>query len=1151
MNHEATPITRHAPAGAVADARLPVLVLTGPEWDDDGDTVACGPVARPTLRQRVRARRHARAARPVQAPRGLLLCILAVFALGFGLLALTGKPVRLPVWLVAEAEARLNASVARALGAGPAGDAVVSIGGAVLFVDRADWRPKVVVEDLRVLRAGGETLLALPEVQVTFDAGAAFSGRARLQSLRLVGGQMTVRRLEDGSFDLSLGGGMPPLTFDSAAALLRAFDAVFKRPSLAALSRIEAEALSLRVEDARAGRTWDLGDGRLTLEPRADGVAAEIGVSLVGGAETPARARLTLVTDRAVQRARMAVAVERVTSGDIAVQAAGLGWLGLIDAEVSGDFAAELALDPGAPGLAGGVEASLTLGAGALRPAAGGAPVEFDRAAVAFGFDPVRERLDLRDLTVEGRTLRLSAAGYADLPGVMQGVPETAIVQVGVREMRIDPEGLFATPAVFDGGGIDLRVRRDPFTVEIGQATLRDGPRRMTATGRVAALAKGWDVALDVALDEIGNTRLVQLWPLRLVPKTRTWLAENVQQGQLFNVRAGLRAPPGAEPRLQVSYEFADADVAFLKGLPPIRDGRGYAVLEGTRYTLVLDAGRLVPPLGGALDVAGSVLAVPDVTVRPSPAEITFRSRGSLTATLSLMDEPPFRYMTKAGQPVDLGEGVATVAARVNTVLGPRVPGARVDWAMTGKVAGFRSDRIVPGRVVAAELLEVTGRPGELVVRGPGTLDGVAFDAVFTQPLGAGAGPGVVTGRFDLSANSARALKLGLPDGALSGGATPAQVTVTLPRGAPPRLRMTTDLRGLGLSLPEVGWTKPRPTHGSLTVEARLGARSEVTALSLTAPGLDARGTMTLRPGGGLDRLRLSRLRVGDWLDAAAVLTGQGAATPTVALTGGRLDVRRLPAGGAGGGRGGGAISLALDRVVLSDGIALTDVQARLTTRGGLSGGFSGRVNGGPAVDGTISPGTVITVKGANAGGVLSAAGIFPNARGGTLDMTMAPRGGGYAGRVEMTDVRVRNTPVIAELINAISVVGLLDQLNGQGLFFNEAEAEFRLSSAGVEIRRGSAIGASLGVTLAGLYEFGRGRLDMRGVISPIYLLNGIGSVLTRRGEGLFGINYRLTGAPSDPQVSVNPLSILTPGMFRELFRRPPPRIGDGIGGGG
>jgi hypothetical protein len=55
--------------------------------------------------------------------------------------------------------------------------------------------------------------------------------------------------------------------------------------------------------------------------------------------------------------------------------------------------------------------------------------------------------------------------------------------------------------------------------------------------------------------------------------------------------------------------------------------------------------------------------------------------------------------------------------------------------------------------------------------------------------------------------------------------------------------------------------------------------------------------------------------------------------------------------------------------------------------------------------------------------------------------------------------------------------------------------------------------------------------------------VNGIGAIFTRKGEGLVGFNYNLRGTSSDPKVQVNPLSIFTPGMFREIFRRPPPEI--------
>jgi len=33
-----------------------------------------------------------------------------------------------------------------------------------------------------------------------------------------------------------------------------------------------------------------------------------------------------------------------------------------------------------------------------------------------------------------------------------------------------------------------------------------------------------------------------------------------------------------------------------------------------------------------------------------------------------------------------------------------------------------------------------------------------------------------------------------------------------------------------------------------------------------------------------------------------------------------------------------------------------------------------------------------------------------------------------------------------------------------------------------------------------------------------------------------------MRGPVADPRVSVNPLSVFTPGVFRDLFRRPPPQ---------
>ena len=133
----------------------------------------------------------------------------------------------------------------------------------------------------------------------------------------------------------------------------------------------------------------------------------------------------------------------------------------------------------------------------------------------------------------------------------------------------------------------------------------------------------------------------------------------------------------------------------------------------------------------------------------------------------------------------------------------------------------------------------------------------------------------------------------------------------------------------------------------------------------------------------------------------------------------------------------------------------------------------------------------------------------------------------------------------MAEMLNIISVFGLLEQLGKSGILFTEVDAKFRLTPDQVIVSQSSAIGPSMGVSLDGYYDLATRGIDMQGVLSQIYLLNGIGSIIGRKGEGLIGFNFSLKGNADRPRVLVNPLSALTPGMFREIFRRPAPQLTD------
>ncbi len=1060
--------------------------------------------------------------------RSAALTVLGLGLLGaaaaFAVLALTGQAIRLPPALVARIEARLDDGLPPRM--------QVDLGGVEVAVDD-DWTPRLRLADV-ALRQDGAALLTLPEAAVVFDPGAFLTGRLLPVDVRLSGADIALTRDAAGRIDIGPGPGAAGADLAAARAALRR---VLAAPALAGLRAVGIDRVTLSLADARSGRVWRATGGRLAVTLTEADVRAELTVAVAG-----ATARLSAVAARGSDAASLRLTVDGVAAADLAAQVAPLAALSVVDAPLSGEVSGSL----DAAGAAGPVTARLTLGPGSLRPDPGATPLPFDGAALDLSFDPATARVTLREGRVQSRVLRARLTGHADLldaggaPLPLGGWPDQITAQLALSDAAFDPQGLFAAPLTFPQGAVDLRLRLRPFAIDLGQVSLTGDATRLAASGRVTADAAGWTTALDISLSAVATGDLLRLWPLSLVPKTRDWFARNVRAGQLRDLRAAVRLRPGATAVVAMQYDFADATVQVMPNLPPITGGRGRAALEGQAYTIALDDGTVTPPEGGAIDVAGSSFRIADVTARPNVAAVRLVTDSPLTAAMSLLNQAPFRFLQKAGQPVDLGGGRARVIADLTLPLQPAVELADVTYAVTGEVTDFASDRIVPGRRVTAPRLDLTADPAGLMLRGAGRLGDLPFDAAWRQPFGPeGAGGSTLTGSVRLTDAGLRSIGVALPDGLLS-GETAAEVTVALPRGAPAELRLTGDLAGAGLRVPALGFAQAGP--GALGVEATLSTPPRVDRLTVDLPGLSLAGSVRLQPGGGLEEAAFDRLVAGDWLDATAVVTGAGAR-----VTGGTMDLRRMPGGTAGGG-GGAPFGLTLDRLRVSDTIAFTGFRGSFNPQGGLNGKFRAGVNGAGAVDGTVVPiagGSAVRLRSDDAGSVLAAAGIFASARGGALDLTLIPQGapGTYDGRAAITGVRVQNANVLAALLNAISVVGLLEQLNGSGIVFNNVDVDFRLTPQAVEITRGAATGASLGVSMAGVYDPAAGRMDVQGVISPIYIVNGIGAIFTRAGEGLFGFTYRMSGPAGSPSITVNPLSILTPGMFREIFRRPAPRI--------
>ncbi|MGD9918296.1 MAG: AsmA-like C-terminal region-containing protein [Paenirhodobacter sp.] len=1070
----------------------------------------------------------------------LSLPLIGLAAL-FGFLMLSHQAISAPGWLITRIEAKANAALD--------GRLQVSLGGADVVVDEG-FAPHVRLRNVLVKLPSGLPLAILPELRGTLRPEALLQGRIEPKSFRIRGGTVALRRLPDGRIDIDLGGAgsMPALQFDTVTQATDAIEAAFATPVLARLEEITAEDLRIRLDDARLGKVWQVSDGSFRLSQDAAKIGLTLAFDVGERDKLPAQVALSAWTSKSGPEAEFGAAVTDVPAADLAVQSPALAMLGLLDAPISGSFRTTV----DAAGAVGRTEAELRIGAGALSPSEGARPVPFESAGVHLSYDMAAQRVAISQLSFQSRALRLKASGQTLLRDFANGLPREALTQIALRDIEADPEGLFVTPARISQGAIDLRMRLDPFRVEIGQLELAEGDRHISARGTVSAGKDGWRVAFDAGIDHITNTDLLALWPPALVPPTRHWLAENVATGELRNARAALRLTPGAEPRFELGYEFRGAEVTILRTLPPVREGRGFATIHDNTHALMVEEGSVEAPSGGRIEVADSVMRVPDIRERDARAEVRLVTRAPIPAALSLLDQEPFRFLSKAGKSTDIAEGWAEARTDLRFRMKKKITPEDVDFDVLARLTDVHSDKVVPGKVIAAPELRLTADRSGMVIGGRGSFDSVPFDARWSQRFGPEAkGRSAVDGYVKITPEGLDQLGIALPKGSVKGAGW-GHLALDLVEGKPPRYDFESDLVGLALAVPEVSWAKPAGTKGHLALAGALGTPATVERLALSGAGLSAEGRLTLSAKGGFERAQFSKLAIGSWFSGSADLIGRGAArAPDVSVTGGRLDLSKARFGTGAGKAGSGAgnrVTAALDRLVISEGIALAPFRGDFSTRGGFSGAFSARVNGGASIEGAVGPAangrTAVHITGPDAGAALASAGIFSKARGGALDLTLSPIGAAsYSGAAKAHDIRVKDAPVLASMLSAVSVVGLLEQLNGEGILFSEAEAAFRLTPGGLSVTSGQATGASMAVTMAGNYYFDTGTIDMQGVISPLYLLNGIGQVVSRKGEGLFGFTYGLGGTAAAPKVTINPLSILTPGMFREIFRRTPPKL--------
>ncbi len=188
----------------------------------------------------------------------------------------------------------------------------------------------------------------------------------------------------------------------------------------------------------------------------------------------------------------------------------------------------------------------------------------------------------------------------------------------------------------------------------------------------------------------------------------------------------------------------------------------------------------------------------------------------------------------------------------------------------------------------------------------------------------------------------------------------------------------------------------------------------------------------------------------------------------------------------------------------------------------------------------------VFIISGDNAGKILRGLKITDLVEGGNIVISVKldeQNSGNYSALIDVSKFNVVNTPILVRLISTLSLTGLLNLLEEQGIYFAKGVAEIDNFDNKFNIRSIEAIGEAMAITLDGWVDKKNDLLQIYGTMAPATLLNKllepvpVLSELLTGGDkaGIVLTEFRLDGSISKPSISFRPLSS-APGLLRDVF---------------
>ncbi len=660
-------------------------------------------------------------------------------------------------------------------------------------------------------------------------------------------------------------------------------------------------------------------------------------------------------------------------------------------------------------------------------------------------------------------------------------------------------------------------------------------------------------------------------WPESIFPMPRKWIDEHISGGFVEDLSfdADVKVELGGKFELvsiSGGMKVRDAIVNYLPpNMPSVKNISAEMRFDESTFSIDVEAGK-----SEKLELVSGRIVITGLDQVDQFADIDLKIKGGVQDKLAYINHKPFRFSSELGLDLKNAEGDADTRLKLFFILEKEISFKQIRLWARAKLIGVRLGNLFHGYGIDHGNLNLRLDNHGVDVKGNVEIDKIPAKVIWRHNFAKRAD---FISKYRLTAeikDIQRLRDMGLSMDLLSSkyiqGEVKPNISYTVFDEENHRLEVTVDITDTALSVPAFGWSKKIGTHGeaSMVVDLENKLIVDVPAFSIQAADLNIQGKANYAlDGSGLERLDFARVSIGRTEMKGALIPKHGGGWEA-GFHGPVFDLSPLWEDIKAEDNATNVDHPFLDRLTvvaefkkvwLDDRQVLHEVSGTFVRADNLwqTVLMSSRVGDDATFDLQIQPRPDgkrnFSMHAFNAGEVFKILDLYPNMIGGKLRIKGvyddAHPGQPLKGNVVVDDYRIINAPALAHVISIMSLTGILEALQGQGLVFTKLDIPFEFSQGVFRLKDAKATGTSLGFTASGKVFRHADIIDLEGTVVPAYLINSafgripvLGSLLTggEKGGGVFAATYTMAGPMEEPVVSVNPLSALTPGFLRKVF---------------